>query len=136
MVVQKTNLVLHLSSRSVSGCLFMVYCSPFRIMCRCTIVMFIDFYICFLINPSMRRGRFLRKPRLIELMRLVVVGIKIVAWKYCASSGLVVLAIILYTTIFYYCVSREASHIPFSFSLVHFYIFCTFFSPPFIFGLV
>ena len=47
----------------------------------------------------MRLGQVLRKPGLIALSRLAVVGIKSTAWKYCASSGLVVWTIMLFSTI-------------------------------------
>ena len=119
--MKKTTLDLHLSSRSIYGGLFLVYCSPFILMRRCPIVFFVDFCICFFINPSVSTGRVLRKPILIALRMLVVFGLKIVEWKYCASSGLFVWARILFTKT-NYCVSMGTSHVPVCLLPVHFII--------------
>ena len=100
MVVKKITLVLRLYSSSVSGVLFLVHYSPCCLMCRCPVVVFIDFSRWSFINPYMRPGHFLRKPILIALRRLFVIRIKSAALKYCANSCLVVWARILFTTIF------------------------------------
>ena len=78
----------------------MIDFSPCLLMCRCPIVIFITFYICFFINTSMRPVQVLRKPCFITLRRTIVFGLKSAAWKYCAGSGLVVWARILFSTIF------------------------------------
>ena len=78
----------------------MVDCSPCRLMWRCPVVIFIHFYICFLINTSVRPGHVLSKPILVALMRIADVGLNSVTWKYCASSGLVVWDRMLFTTFF------------------------------------
>ena len=127
MVVQKTTLVLHFSYRSVSGVFFLVDFSPYFLMCWCTIFVFINFYRCFFINPSVRPVQVLSKPSLISLKRLVVVRMKSAAWKYCASYGFVVWSITLFNTFFYCCVSRLTSHIPDCLLLVPFIVCFPFF---------
>ena len=98
--VQKTSFVFHLSSGTVSGGFFLVDYSPFLLMCRCPIVVFIDISICIFINHSVRPGHVLRKPSLIALRGLVISGLKSVSCQYCASSSLVVWDRILFGTIF------------------------------------
>ena len=110
-LVHKTTLVLHLSSRYVSGGLFLVYYSPCLIMCRFPIVVFIYFSILFFVNPSLRPGQVLSKPIFIYLRMLVVVELKSVTCKYCAGSSLVVWSIMLFTTIFdFFCLRGNFPH--------------------------
>ena len=122
MLSYNTTFVCNLSYRSVSGVVLMVDFSPYNFMCRCTIVLFVDFSICFFINPSVRSVHVLRKPFLISLIRIVDFGINSVAWKYCANSGLVIWDRILFTAGFDYCVIRVNSHIPVCLFLVPFNI--------------
>ena len=75
-VEQKTALVLHLSSMSISGGFSMDGCIPCCLMCRYTIVVFIDFSRCFFVNSSVRPGQVFSKPSLIALIRVVVLKIK------------------------------------------------------------
>ena len=135
--MHKTTPVLHLSSRSVYGGFFLVDCIPFLLICRCPIVVYIGFSVCLFINPSVGPVRVLSKPRLIVFVRLVVVGLKSAACKYCASSGLVVWDRILFTTVFGCCVSRGTSHIPvFCCSRLYLLFVVGFYSPSFIIGIV
>ena len=120
----------------VSVFFFLVDFIPCNLMCRRLIVVFINFFICKLINPYVRIGNVLITPRLISTRMIVVVRIKNAARKYCAASGLVVQTIILFTTIFYCCVLRGASHIPVCLFLIHFNIYCPFFGLAFLFGIV
>ena len=69
-------------------------------------------------------GHVLRKPSLIDLRRLVVVGKNSAAWKYIVNFGFVVWAIILFTTVFDCCVTRETYHITACLLLVPFNIIC------------
>ena len=87
-VVQHTTFVLILSSRSVLVVFYLFGCNPYLFMCKCRIVVFLDFSRCFLISFSVRPGRVFRKPRLVALRRPAVVGLKISAYKYLASSGI------------------------------------------------
>ena len=75
VVTKKPRLLLLLSSRSVSYVIFLVECTPCIFMCRWNIFVFMDLYRCFLINPPVRPGHVLRKPCLVDLIRLVFVGI-------------------------------------------------------------
>ena len=61
---------------------------------------------------SVKPGQVFRKPFLIALSRLAVVGLKIAACKYWDSSGFEVCAIMLCTTFSNYCGPRGTSHIP------------------------
>ena len=133
---QKTKLVLQFSSRSITVVFFLVDCIPFRLVCRCPIVVFIGFSRCFLIDPSMRPGHVLRKPYFIALRRLVVIGLNSAAWNYCANSGLVVCARILFTTDFYCCVIRGTPHIPVFSSLLLLTFVVQFFGLSYLVGIV
>ena len=64
-----------------------------------------------------------RKPCLVELSSLAVLGLKIASCRYCASSGLFLWEIMLFITVSYCCVSRDISHISFCFFLVPFIIY-------------
>ena len=75
MVTQNDMLVLIFSPRSVSGIVFLVDDAPCRFMWRCTIVVLMDLYKCFLIILSVTPGHFLRKPGLAAFTRPVFVGI-------------------------------------------------------------
>ena len=97
-VVQNTTFVLLLSSRSVSGFFPLVDCNPFIIMCRCPIVVFLDFSRFFLMTFLARLGHIFRNPCLMGFARLSIVGINSAACKYCASYGFDVCSIILFIT--------------------------------------
>ena len=105
-VVKKTTFVLLFSSKYVSGGFSLFYWIPCILICRCPIAPLLNFCGCFLMIPSMRPVQVLRKPCLIALRRLDVVGMKSAAWRYCASSGLVVWAIISFPKISDCFVSR------------------------------
>ena len=75
----------------------------------------------------MRSGQVFRKPFFISLRRLAAVGMKSVVLRYCASSGLVALARILFATTSDCCVSRVTSHITVFLFLAPFIICCPFF---------
>ena len=85
---------------SVYGGLFLVDCSPCRLIFRFPIVVLINLSRCFLINIYVSPDHVLRKPNLTSLIRLAGVGINSAERKFCASSGLVVWTRILFTTIF------------------------------------
>ena len=74
----------------------------------------------------MRHDQVFRKPYFIVLWRLAAVRMKSAAWRYCASSGLVVWAIMLFVTTFDCCVFRGTSHITFFLFLVPLIIYCPF----------
>ena len=86
-VVKYTTFIFILSSRYVSGSFSLVDFNLCLLMCRCTIVVFLDLSRCFLISFSMITGQVFRKTCLIVLIRLAVVGPKSAACKYLASSG-------------------------------------------------
>ena len=111
-VLQNTTFVLILSYKSVSVGFYLVDCSPFLLMCMCTIVVFLDFSRFFLMNFSVRPGHILRKPCLIALKRLAVVGLNSAACKYGASSGLDVCSSMLFNIVSDCCVPRNSLHIP------------------------
>ena len=111
-VVQYTTFVLILSSSSVSGGFSFVDYNPCLLTCRCPIVVFLDFSRWFLIRFSVRPGQVFRKPCLIALRRLDVVGMKSAACKYWASSDCEVCARMLFTTFFDFFGPRGTSHIP------------------------
>ena len=69
----------------------MVDCSTCLLMCSCPIVVFLGFSRCLLMSFSVRPGQVTRKPCLISLRRIDVVGLKSYACKYCAVTGLVLL---------------------------------------------
>ena len=117
-VVQYTAFVVILSYRSVSRGLSLVDCNPFLFVCKCPIVVFLGLSRCLLISFSVRYGQIFRKPCLIALRRLAVVGLNISACTYLASSGFEVCYRILFTTFSSCCVSRGTSHIPVFFFLV------------------
>ena len=100
-----------LSSKSVSGGLSLVDFSPCLLMCRCTIVVFLDFSRYFFMSFSVRPGHIFRKPCLIYLRRIAEVQMKSDACKYCASSGFEVCARILCTKFSDCYVPRGNSHI-------------------------
>ena len=116
-----------LSSRSVSGGFSLVYCSPCLIMWRCPIVVFINFTIWFLMSFYVRPGQVSRKSCLVALSRIDAVGLKSATRRYCASYGLVVWSIMLFTTTSDCCVSRVTSQITVLLFLVNFIICCSLF---------
>ena len=89
----------------------MFYCYPCLLMYKCPIVVFLDLSRCFLISFSVRPVQVFRKPCLISLRRLAVVGLKSAACKYLASSGFEVCARMLFTTFSDCCGPRGTSHI-------------------------
>ena len=97
-VEQKTALVLHLSSMSISGGFYMVDCSPFILMFSCPIVVFIDFQDSTLMIFSARPGYVFRNPFLMALTRTSIDGLNIDACKYCASYGFDVCTRMLFVT--------------------------------------
>ena len=70
---------------------YLVDCSTCLLMCSCPIVVFLGFSRCLLMSFSVRPGQVTRKPCLISLRRIDVVGLKSYACKYCAVTGLVLL---------------------------------------------
>ena len=110
-VVKNTTFVMVFSSKSVSGGFPLVDCSPFILMCRCPIVVFLDFSMCFLMSFYVRTGHVFREHFLISLSRLDVVGLNNYACKYWYISGLDVCARILFTTVSDCWVTRGTSHI-------------------------
>ena len=80
----------------------------------------------FFIITFVRPGKVFRFPCLVALRRLDFVGIKIDAWRYCASSGLVVWSRMLIVTdsVFFY---RGNYHIPVCLFLVPLIFSCPFF---------
>ena len=125
-IVHKDALVLYLSSRSVYVCFFIVDCSPCLLTCRCTLVVLINFSICFFTNSSMRPDQVLSKPSFIYLRMIFVGDIKSSAWKYCAGYGLVIYDRIFFTSSVYCCVSMRNFHILVDLFLVPFNICCQF----------
>ena len=117
-----TTFIVILSSRSVLGGFYLVYCNHFLLMCKCPIVVFLDFSRCFFISFYVRPGQVFRKTCLIDLMRLAVVGMKSAACKYLDSSGFEVCARMLSTTFSYCCGPRDTSHSPVFLFLVPFII--------------
>ena len=97
-VVQNITFAFILSYRSIVGGFPLVDFSPCLLMCRCPIVVFLNFSICLLIIFSVRHVHIFRKTCLIVLSRLAIVGLKSAAWKYCASSGFDVCARTLFVT--------------------------------------
>ena len=127
IVVQNTTFVLLLSYRSISVGLSLVYCSPCILMYRCPIVVFLNFSRCLLIGFSVRSGHVFSKDFFIALKRLVVVGLRSAACRYCDSSGLDVCTRILFVADSDCCVSRGTYHIPFFLFLVTLIIYFPFF---------
>ena len=126
-VVQNTTFVFPLPSRSVLGGFYLVYCIPCLLMCRCTIFVFLDFLRCLLISFLLRHSYTFRNPCLVELMRLVVVGLNSAACKYCDSSVFDVCARKLFVTDSDCLVSRDTSQIPVFLFLVPLIIYFPFF---------
>ena len=81
---------------------------------------------------SVSPGQVVRKPCFIELRRIDLIGMKSVACRYCASSGLVVWSRMLFTIIYECCVSRVTSHITVCLLLVPFIIVVRFLKLTFI----
>ena len=82
-------------------------------MCRCPIVVFLDFSGCLLIKVSVRTDQVFRKLFwLIALMRLAVGGLKISSCKYWASSGFEVLIECCLPHFVIFVAQRGTSHIP------------------------
>ena len=121
-----TTFFVILSYRSVSGGFSLVDFNPYLIMRRCPIVVFLYFSGCFLISFSVRHGQVFRKPFLITLRRLYVVGLKIAACKYFASYGFEVCDRILLTKFPDCCGPRGTSHIPVFLFLVPLIIYSPF----------
>ena len=97
-VVKNTIFVLLLVSRAISGGFSLVGCSSFFYNVQVFHFSVPHFSICLLISFSVRPGHVPRKPCLINLMRLAVVGMNSAAYIYCASSGFDVYTIILFIT--------------------------------------
>ena len=127
-VVQNSTFVLILSSRSVSEGFYLVDCNPCLLMCRCPIVVFLDFSRCFLMIFSVRPGQVLSKHFLIYLRRLAVVGLKIAACKYWYSSSFEFFTSIFSMKFYDCCGPRGTSHIPVFLFLVLLIISSPFFS--------
>ena len=84
------------------------------------------FLRCFLMKFYFRPDKVFRKPCLISLMRLSVVGLRSSACMYYASSGLFVWDRILFSTVSNLCVSRGTSYITVFLFLMPFIISCPF----------
>ena len=125
--MQNTTFVLILSSNYVSGGFPLVGCRPFLFICRCPIIIFLGFSRCFLMIFFVRSGQVFRKPCLISVRRLAVVGMKSYACKYWASSVFEVCARMLFTTFSDCCVPRGTSHIPGFLLLITFIVSYPFF---------
>ena len=117
----------HVYSRSLSGGFSLVGLITCLLICRCPIVVLIVFFIWLFINPSVSPGQVLMKPSSIDLSRLVVVGLKSSAWRYCTSYGVFVWDVMLFAAISDCFISRGTSCIPVNWLLVPFNIFCPFF---------
>ena len=103
---------LILSSRSVSGVFSLVDFNPCLLMCRCPIILLLDFSRCLLMSFSVRPGHIFRKPCLIVLRVISVVDLKSTACKYWASYSFKVFSIIFFTTFSDFCDPRGTSNIP------------------------
>ena len=121
-ILQNTTFVLILSSSYVSGVVSLVYFIPCHLMCRCPIVVFLDLLRCFFMVFYVRPVHVFRKPCLINLRRLAIVGLKSDACKYWDSSGFEVYARMLCTTFSEFYVPRSTSHIPVLLFMVPFII--------------
>ena len=113
----------------------MVDRNPCLLMCKCPIVLFLDLLRCFLIIFSVRPSQVFRKPCIISLRGLAVVGLNSAAYKYLASSGFEVCARMLFTNFSDFCGPRGTSYIPVLLFLVpliisspFFYMYIPFFS--------
>ena len=120
--MQYTTFVLILSSRYISGGFSLVDCNPCLLMCRCTIVVFLDLSRRFLMSFYVRPGHVFRKSCLTDLRRLSVVGLRSAACKYWDSYGFEVCDRMLYTTFSDCCGPRGTSHFPVFLFLVPFII--------------
>ena len=116
-----------LFSKSIYGGFSLVYCSPCLLMFRFLIVVFLYFSRCFLVSFSVRPGQVFRKPCLIDLRRIYVVGLKSAAWRYCNRSGLVLWSRILFYVASDYFVSWGTPQIPVFLFLVPLSFSCPFF---------
>ena len=96
-------------------------------MCRCPIVVFINFSRCLLMKFSVILVQVFWKPFLIALKRLDVVGMKNEACIYCDSYSFVVWAMMLFSITSDCCVSRGNHHIKVCLFLVTFIICCPLF---------
>ena len=110
--MQYTTFVLIFSYRSISGVFYLVYFNPCLLMCMSPIVVFLCLSRCFLISFSVRPGHIFRKPCLIALRRIVLVGMKSAACKYLASSGFGICAKMSFTIFSYCCGPRGTSPTP------------------------
>ena len=90
----------------------MVNFNPCLLIFRCPIVVLLDFSRCFLIIFYVIPVQVFRKPCLVALRRIAVVGLRSAACKYLASSGFKVCVIMLFTTFSDCCGPRGTSHIP------------------------
>ena len=96
-------------------------------MCKCTIVVFLDFSRCFLVIFYVRPSQVLSKPYLIALRRLAVVGLK---QNFGGTVLVLVLAVwarMLFSIASDCCVSRGTFHITPCLFMVPFIIYCPFF---------
>ena len=125
--VQNTTFFLLLFSKSVYGGFSLVYCSPCLLVFRFLIVVFLYFSRCFLVSFSVRPGQVFRKPCLIDLRRIYVVGLKSAAWRYCNRSGLVLWSRILFYVASDYFVSWGTPQISVFLFLVPLSFSCPFF---------
>ena len=110
--MQYNTFIVIFSSRFVSGGSCLVNCNPCLLMYKCPIFLFFYLSRCFLISFFMRPCQVFRKPGLIDLRRLAVLGMKISACKYMSSSVFKVCAKMLFTTFSSYCGPRGTFHIP------------------------
>ena len=101
--------------------------SPCILVCRCPIIVFLDFSRCFLMIFSMRPGHVFRKPCLVALRKLAVVGLNSAACKYWDSSSLDICAIMLFTTVCDCWVPKGIFYIPVVLFLVPLIIYFPFF---------
>ena len=111
-VVQYTTFVFIFSFRYVSIGFSLVDCNSSIFLCRCPIVVFLDFSRCFLMSFSVRPGQVFRKPCLVSLKILAVVGLKSNSCKYWGSSGFEFCSRNFLTTFSDCCGTRGNSHIP------------------------
>ena len=125
--VQYNKFVLILSSRYLSEGFSLVYCNPCILLCGSPIVVFINLSCCLFISFSLRPGQVFRKPCLIALRILDIVGPKSAACKYWASYGFEVCTRMLFTTFSDCCGPRGIFHIPVFLSLVPLIIYFPFF---------
>ena len=116
--VNNTKFFLLLSSRSVWRGFSFVDSIPCILVCRCPIVVFLDFSICLLMSFLVRPGHVFRNPCLMSFVRISVVRLNIDVCKYRASSVFDVCTRMLFITDYGCWVSRRTSQIPFFLLLV------------------